>query len=76
MAATTCGDSLNLLRQLRADGGVRALDLLVDALADVVEQAGAARELDVEAELAGHDAGEQADLDRSAASRFCAYDER
>ena len=29
-----------------------------------MEQAGAARELDVEPELARHDAGEQADLDR------------
>ena len=55
---------VELARHRRTDGGVRALDLLVDRLADVVQQAGAARQLDVEPELAGHDAGEEADLDR------------
>ena len=53
-----------LARELRADGGVRALVLLIDRLADVVQQAGAARELDVEPELGRHQAGEIADLDR------------
>ena len=61
---TTCGDSLNFLASCAPTSGVRALDLLVDALADVVEQPGAARDLDVEPQLAGHDAGQHADLDR------------
>ena len=43
---------------------VRTLDLVVDGLAEVVQQAGALRELDVDAELGGHDAGEVADLER------------
>ena len=37
-----CGD-------LGADGGVRTLDLVVDRLADVVEQAAHLRDLDVRA---------------------------
>jgi hypothetical protein len=43
--------------------GVVALVLVLDALADVVEQASAAGQLDVEPELRRHDAGEVADLD-------------
>ena len=53
-----------LAAQLRADLGVRALVLVIDGLADVVEQTGAARELDVGAELGGDEAREVADLDR------------
>ena len=51
-------------REVGADDRVRTLDLVVDRLAEVVEQAGALRELDVDAELGGHDAGEVADLER------------
>ena len=42
---------------------MRAVDLVVDRLADVVQQAGALGDLDVGAELGGHDAGEVRDLD-------------
>ena len=45
------------------DLAVRAVDLVVDRLADVVQQAGALGDLDVGAELGGHDAGEVGDLD-------------
>jgi len=43
---------------------VGALDLPVHALADVVEEAGAAGEGRVVAELGGEDAGDVGDLDR------------
>ena len=46
--------------EVGADDGVRALDLVVDGLAEVVQQAGALGELHVDAELGGHDAGEVA----------------
>ena len=39
MAWQTLGDSRYLLRDLRRDDGVRALDLVVDRLADVVQEA-------------------------------------
>ena len=51
------------LRQLRAEVRVRALDLVVDRLADVVEEAAAARDLDVGAELVGDHGGEVGGLD-------------
>ena len=47
----------------RADGGVRALDLVVDRLADVVEQAAHLGDLDVGADLGGDDRGQAAGLD-------------
>ena len=47
----------------RADGGVRALDLVVDGLADVVEQAAHLGDLDVGADLGGDDRGQVAGLD-------------
>jgi hypothetical protein len=53
-----------LAGELAADDGVAALDLVADGLADVVEQAGAAGDGDVQAELAGHQAGDVAALDR------------
>ena len=52
-----------LARELRRDLAVRAVDLVVDGLADVVQQAGAAGDLGVGAELVGHDAGQVGDLD-------------
>ena len=51
------------LRAYRADGRMRPLDLVVDGLADIVEQAAALREHDITAELGCHDAGEVRDLD-------------
>ena len=42
---------------------VRAVDLVVDGLADVVQQAGALGDLGVGAKFGGHDAGEMSDLD-------------
>src|SRR4051812_18571074 len=66
-----CGDRLThlgrlavLACELRADLAVRTLLLVIGALADVVEQTGATRELDVRAELGRDQAGEIADLDR------------
>ena len=47
----------------RADRGVRALDLVVDGLADVVEQAAHLGDLDVGADLGGDDRGQVARLD-------------
>ena len=52
------------LQQLAADDGVRSLDLVVDRLADVVEQAGALHRLLVVAGLRGEHAGDLRDLDR------------
>ena len=52
-----------LLGERRADGGVRALDLMVDRLADVVEQAADLGGLDVGAQLRGDDRREVARLD-------------
>jgi hypothetical protein len=52
------------LGDLGADRGVRALDLVVDRLADVVEQAAHLRDLDVGADLGGDDRGEAPGLDR------------
>ena len=46
-----------------ADGGVRALDLVVDRLADVVEEAAHLGDLDVGADLGGDDRGQVAGLD-------------
>ena len=53
-----------LARDGGADGGVRPLGLLVDGLADVVQQAGAPRGLHRQAQLGRHGAGQEADLDR------------
>src|SRR5450830_775125 len=52
-----------LLAELLRDVGVRTVDLVVDGLADVVQQAGALGDLDVGAQLGGHDAGEMGYLD-------------
>ena len=51
------------LGDLGADGGVRALDLVVDGLADVVEQAAGLRDLDVGADLGGDHRGQPRCLD-------------
>ena len=53
------------LGDLGADRGVRTLDLVVDGLADVVEQAARLRDLDVGADLGGDDRGQR---DRSRSS--------
>ncbi len=49
--------------EVGADDGVRALDLVVDRFAEVVQKAGALGRGLVEAELGGHDAAERGDLD-------------
>ena len=49
--------------EVGADHGVRALDLVVDGLADVVKEAGALGRGLVEAQLGGHDAAERGHLD-------------
>ena len=51
------------LGDLGADRGVRALGLVVDRLADVVEEAARLRRLDVGAELGRDDGREAARLD-------------
>ena len=51
MALMTLGDRLCRVRDLGADGGVRAFDLVVDGLADVVQQAAGLGDLDVGADL-------------------------
>ena len=55
-----------LARDVDADRDMAALDLMVDGLADVVQQAGALGHLHVGAELGGHVAGEVGDLQRVA----------
>ena len=50
--------------EVAADERVRALDLVRDRLADVVQQRGAARGLRARAELVGHHRGEVRALDR------------
>src|SRR6187549_1125196 len=52
-----------LAHELGADLGVGAFLLVIDRLADVVEQARAARQLDVGAELRGDQPGEISNLD-------------
>ncbi len=52
------------LEQVRPDHGVGALDLMVDCLADVVEQARQLGDADVGADLGRHHGGEIADLFR------------
>jgi hypothetical protein len=54
------------LGDLGADGRVRALDLVVDRLADVVQEAAHLGDLHVRADLRGDDRGEIARLDRMA----------
>ena len=54
------------LGDLGADRGVRALDLVVDGLADVVQQAAHLGDLDVGADLGRDDRREVAGLDRRA----------
>ena len=50
--------------QVGADDGVAALHLVVDRLAQVVQQAGALRRDGVQTQLGGHDAGEVGHLQR------------
>ena len=66
-----CGDGVDHLRRLAvlardvgADDGVRALDLVGQRLADVVQQRGAARLLLVEAQLGRHGAADEGGFDR------------
>ena len=66
MALMTFGDRLWRVRDLAADGGVRALDLVVDGLADVVQQAAGLGDLDVGADFAGDDGRQSGGLDRRA----------
>src|SRR5439155_1475055 len=54
------------LEKLSADHGVRALDLMVDRLADVVEQTRALHGLRVVAGLRSEDPGDMGGLDRGA----------
>ena len=64
-AATACSTgSLSpcLRRKSRPELEVRALQVAIDGLADVVEERGARRDVAVEAELLGHDAGEERDF--------------
>ena len=63
MRVDDLGREVVALGDLGADGGVRALDLVVDGLADVVEQAAHLGDLDVGADLGGDDRGEMAGLD-------------
>ena len=62
MPLTTFDRHVVLLGDRRADGRVRTLDLVVDRLADVVEQPADLGGLDVRAELGGHDRGDEARL--------------
>ena len=50
--------------QVDADLHMAALDLMVDRFADVMQQAGAARGYGVDAQFAGHHAGDVRDLNR------------
>ena len=63
IAFTTLNGRLLRLGDCRADRGVGPLDLVVDGLADVVEQAAHLGDLDVRAQLGGDDRGEAAGLD-------------
>src|SRR6185312_2695349 len=66
MRADGVGHDLGLAEAARvvgADDRVRAVDGVGARLADVVHERGAARELDVEAELVGHHAAEERGLD-------------
>ena len=63
MALTTLHRQVVALGDRGADGGVRALDLVVDRLADVVEQAAHLGDLDVGADLGRDDRREAARLD-------------
>ena len=54
---------VELLGQIRADGHVRALDFVVDGLADVVQKAGPLGELHIRAQFGGHDARQVGDFD-------------
>ena len=58
MPFTIFGVQVVPLGDLGADRGVRPLDLVVDGLADVVEQAARLRDLDVRADLRRDDRGE------------------
>ena len=57
MAWMTSVAFIVFLGKIRADVHVRAFDLVVDGLADVVQQAGALGQRDVHAQLGGHHAG-------------------
>ena len=64
-AATACrtGSALAVLAQeVEAELEVRALEIAVDGLADVVQERGAGRDVGVEPELLGHDAGQERDF--------------
>ena len=53
-----------LAGHVHADVDVRALDLVIERLADVVEQAGAAGHGGIKPQLGGHDAGQEGHLQR------------
>ena len=53
-----------LAQEVEAELEVRALQVAIDRLADVVQERGARGDVAVEAELLGHDAGEERDLAR------------
>ena len=57
------GRQVVALGDLGADGGVRAFDLVVDRLADVVQQTAHLGDLDIGADLGCDDRGEMARLD-------------
>src|SRR5207237_6950579 len=53
-----------LAQEIETELQVRALQIAVDRLADVVQERGARRDMTVQAELFRHDAGEEGDLTR------------
>ena len=64
MAWMTCGFSRYFLADVDADLHVAALDLVVKGLADVMQQAGAAGQLNVDAQFASHQAGQPGNFQR------------
>ena len=62
MACTTRGGDVELARQVGPDDGVRAVHLVVDGLADVVQEAPPAADVHVRAQLGRHRGGEEGDL--------------
>ena len=63
MALMTLGEQVVALGDRGADRGVRTLDLVVDGLADVVQQAAHLGDLDVGPDLGGDDRRQVAGLD-------------
>jgi hypothetical protein len=53
-----------LAGEIDADGDMAALDLVIDRLAEIVQQSGALGLHRVEAQFGGHRAGQQRHLDR------------